>query len=103
MQTVRRIAVGSAFKVGAVLYALLFAILGLCLVPLWVSGSLASAGLLGEQVRGGGVIASCLAGILGYIVLIVVYGVLGGIGGAITAFLYNLIAGWIGGLEVEIS
>ncbi len=103
MQTVRRIAVGSAFKVGAALYALLFAVMGLCLVPLRLSGFLTSAGLVGERVRGGGVVAGCLIGVLAYIVLIVVYGVLGGIGGALTAFLYNLIAGWIGGLEVEIS
>lgn len=27
----------------------------------------------------------------------------GGIGGAIGAFIYNLVAGWIGGLKVDIS
>jgi len=38
-----------------------------------------------------------------YIVGIVVYGVVGGIGGAIDAFLYNLVAGIVGGLEVEMD
>jgi hypothetical protein len=37
MQTIRRVAVGSAFKIGGVLTALIFAIFGLCFVPLWLS------------------------------------------------------------------
>jgi hypothetical protein len=31
------------------------------------------------------------------------YGVMGLVGGAVGAALYNLVAGWIGGIEVEIS
>ena len=31
------------------------------------------------------------------------YGVIGVIGGAIGAALYNLVAGWIGGIEVEME
>jgi len=31
------------------------------------------------------------------------YGIFGGIGAAIGAFIYNLAAGWIGGLEIDIS
>jgi hypothetical protein len=31
------------------------------------------------------------------------YGLIGGIFAAIGAFIYNLVAGWVGGLEVDIS
>jgi hypothetical protein len=33
----------------------------------------------------------------------VLYGLFGGIFAAIGAAIYNLVAGWVGGLEVEIS
>lgn len=61
MQTIRRIAVGSAFKVGAVLYALLFAVFGLCFVPLSLSGSLFSVGVLKERVRSSGTSTALMA------------------------------------------
>jgi len=32
----------------------------------------------------------------------IMYGIVGGIGGAIGASIYNLVAGWVGGLEVDI-
>jgi hypothetical protein len=31
------------------------------------------------------------------------YGLIGGIFGALTAVIYNLAAGWVGGLEVDIN
>jgi hypothetical protein len=31
------------------------------------------------------------------------YGIIGGISAAIGAAIYNLVAGWVGGLEVDIS
>jgi hypothetical protein len=40
----------------------------------------------------------------GAIVLLpICYGVIGGISGALGAVIYNLVAGWVGGLEVDIS
>ena len=40
-------------------------------------------------------------GFLAVIILPVVYGILGFVMGAITAFVYNLISGWVGGVEME--
>ena len=31
------------------------------------------------------------------------YGIVGGISGALGAVMYNLVAGWVGGLEIDIS
>ncbi|PKO22777.1 MAG: hypothetical protein CVU38_07640 [Chloroflexi bacterium HGW-Chloroflexi-1] len=81
MHTLRRIAVGSAFKVGAALSALLFAVLGFFVVLLpGIFGASILGALLRDQGGGGA-----------------------GIGFAIEAWLYNIVAGWIGGLEVELS
>ena len=40
-------------------------------------------------------------GVLGLIALPIIYGIIGFVSGAIIAFLYNLIARWIGGIEME--
>lgn len=42
-------------------------------------------------------------GAIGIIALPIMYGIFGFIGGAIGALLYNLIAGWIGGIEIELE
>ena len=37
------------------------------------------------------------------VILPIFYGVLGFVGGAVTALAYNLIAGWTGGLEIDVQ
>jgi len=37
------------------------------------------------------------------IILPIMYGIFGFIGGAIGAWIYNLVAGWIGGIEIELE
>jgi len=93
---VKRIGPGSAFKVGLVLYALLgliigaiFSLFALVAAPFAHGGSPHFAGAL----FGAGAI----------IILPIFYGIIGGIGAALGAALYNLVAGWVGGLEVDIS
>ncbi|MGB9104704.1 MAG: hypothetical protein WCC59_08100 [Terriglobales bacterium] len=44
-----------------------------------------------------------LLGLFAVILCRIVYGTIGGIGAVIGALIYNLAAGWVGGLEVEIS
>lgn len=103
MQTIRRIAVGSAFKIGGVLTALIFAVFGLCFVPAWLSGALVQAGFMEERLRAGGLLLNCLLGLIIYVVGILLYGLFGGVIWALYAWLYNVVAGRIGGLEVDIS
>lgn len=93
MAAVKRIGPGSAFKVGLVVYALLglvvaipFSLLGM------IAGSLATSALPGAGL-----------GLFAIVVFPICYGLVGGIFAAIGAFIYNLAAGWVGGLEVDIS
>lgn len=103
MHTLHRIAVGSAFKVGAALSALLFAIVGFFVVLLpGIFGASILGALLGRE--GGGVFGLGFIGsLIVYVLGIVIYWILGGVGFAIEAWLYNIIAGWVGGLQIDIS
>ena len=44
-----------------------------------------------------------VAGWLGLALLPLLYGALGFVGGALYAWLYNVVSGWIGGIEVDLS
>ncbi len=96
MVTVKRIGPGSAFKVGLAIYGLVGLIVGLIfgLISM-LGGSLAlpvQAGMFGVFFGVGAIIIWPLC-----------YGIGGGIVAAISAVVYNLIARWVGGLEVDIS
>ena len=101
MATLKRIEPGSAFKVGIVVYAFLGLIVGICMALFSMIagslGNLASGGALGARALGFGFGAGAI------IIFPILYGVLGGIAGAIGAAVYNLVASWVGGLEVDIS
>lgn len=101
MAIIRRVGPGSAFRVGLAVYGFLGLVLGLFfgLFSL-LAGSLAS--LTPESTPGGPLIR--LAFGFGAIIFFpVIYGVMGGIFAAIGAAIYNLVARWVGGLEVEIN
>jgi hypothetical protein len=96
MVTIKRIGPGSAFKVGLALYGLVGLIVGLIF------------GLI--SMLGGGFALPAQAGMFGMffgvwaiIIFPLGYGIGGGIVAAISAVVYNLIARWVGGLEVDIS
>jgi hypothetical protein len=96
MATVKRIGPGSAFKVGLALYAFMGLILGaIFALASAVGGTLAPASQAG--------VFRMFFGVGAIIVLPIFYGIVGGIGGAISAALYNLVAGWVGGLEEDIN
>ena len=90
MQKVKRIGVLSLAKILGVLYALIGLILGVLFAILPLTGLNVDK-------------TTMFFGTATIIVFPVLYGIMGFIGGLITAFFYNLIAGKIGGLEVEIA
>jgi hypothetical protein len=94
MHIVKSFGVMSVAKIMGVLYACM----GLLFAPFFLL-----FGLLGSMA---GQENSPFAGIVGVIVAIFLpffYGVLGFIGGAIGALLYNLLSKWVGGFEVEVE
>jgi transmembrane protein DUF3566 len=101
MARIRRIGPGSAFKIGSVVYACLGLIVGICMAffSMMVSslGSMAGTGGPAAKIFGAGF------GLGSIIIFPIFYGIIGGIAGAIGAAIYNLVAGWVGGLEVDIS
>ena len=101
MATLRRVGPGSAFKIGLVVYALLGFLVGICVALFsMVAGSL--TGMMGHDAPTGRMMGFGM-GFGAIIIFPILYGIVGGIGGAIGALLYNLVAGWVGGLEVDIS
>ena len=78
-------------QTGKVLGAL-YALMGLIFLPIfWLVSKVMPAGSGGGMMMGFG------------IMMPIVYGLVGLIFGAIGAAVYNLIAGWTGGLELELE
>lgn len=84
---IRRFAPAQAAKVLGILYA----IMGLIFVPIFLLVAL-------FDPDGTGAFGVGFA-----IVLPVFYGVVGAIAVAIGCMLYNLVAGWVGGIEIELG
>jgi hypothetical protein len=98
---VRRVGPGSAFKVGLVLYALLGLALGICMALVsMVAGTLVP---LGQTAAPGAKLLGFGMGFGAIIFFPLLYGLFGGVFAAIGAALYNVVAGWVGGIEVDIS
>lgn len=95
----RRIGVMSAAKLAGLMYALIGLIIGL-IVALF---SMIGAGMIASAQHEAGMPSwvGAAFGVGAIIVLPILYGILGFIGGAITAAVYNVVAGISGGLELE--
>ena len=101
MAIVRRVGPGSAFKIGLVLYGIIGLLLGIVMACVsMVAGSL---GNLGQSAVPGARVLGLGMGFGAIIVFPLLYGVIGGVFAAIGAAIYNLVAGWVGGLEIDIS
>jgi hypothetical protein len=99
-RTVKRIAPLQAGKMMGVLYACM----GLIFLPIFMLA--AAAGAFAQHAQGAQAApAAAVAGIMfGMgIFMPVIYGVMGFIFGVIGGAIYNLVARWIGGIEVEVE
>jgi hypothetical protein len=97
---IRHIGVGSLARILAALYALWGFIFGVIVALV----ALAGAGMASTTAGSESPIPSWLGGLFGVgaiIFLPICYGVFGAIGGALTAVMYNVVAGMVGGLSVE--
>jgi len=101
MAVVRRIGPGSAFKIGLVLYAVLGLIVGICFALFAMLGGALTSMTHSPSATGAGFMFGF--GIGAVIAFPIMYGIIGGVTAAISALIYNLVAGWVGGLEVDIS
>ena len=88
---IKRIGVVSVGKIFGFLYAIIGLIEGLLFALL----SLFGGAILGEAF------APAIFGVGSIIFFPIMFGIMGFISGVLMAFLYNLAAGWIGGIEVE--
>lgn len=97
---IRRIGVMSLAKIMGVLYLGLGLIFGVCFALVTMLGG--GATMMGGQ-DGGAAAGGLMMGMgLGMaIAMPIVYGILGFIGGLISGWLFNLAAGFVGGLEIE--
>lgn len=104
MVTIRRIDLASAFRVGALLTALIWLVSGIVWIGFY--GMLVAPAMLYSQSSeysmgfiGAGLGVMCV----GFVGGGVFAAVAGGIGGVLTALAYNLTARWAGGLKVELE
>jgi hypothetical protein len=93
MYTVKSIGVLSTAK----LMGLCYFAFGLLLSPIFLL-----AGLL-QQLAGARESLGTIAGVAIAVIIPFVYGIMGFIGGALSAFAYNIFATWVGGIEVELK
>jgi hypothetical protein len=99
---IKRIAPLQAGKMLGVLYACM----GLIFLPFFALAGLAGAfAQHAQQAQNAPGLPALTAGIMfGFGIFIpIIYGVMGFVFGIIMAAIYNLIAGWIGGIEVEVE
>lgn len=96
---IRRIGVFSAGKIVGALYALLGLIFGAIFALFSLLG--AAIGFAGSQSSDA--FTGLLFGVGSVIFLPIFYGVIGFVFGLLTAFLYNLVSGVVGGIEVEVQ
>jgi hypothetical protein len=96
MSVLKRISPGSAFRLGLVAYGIVGLMLGA-----FCSLIAIGAPAFGRQTHM--MFLGHFVGVFAVIVCPIIYGIIGGIGAVIAAGIYNLVAGWVGGLEVDIG
>jgi len=98
MTILKRIGVLSCGKMMGVLYALLGLIIGAVFSLLSFVGAMAGVAS-GEKEA----VFGLLLGVGAILILPIFYGVIGFLGGLLTSFLYNIVAGIVGGVELHLE
>lgn len=103
---IRKLGVLSVAKIQAVMMLVLSLLIaipyGLIIIVISLIGGVGAGsqdGLSGLVVGGGGIVM----GIVVMIALPIMYAILGFIAGAISALVYNIFAGLVGGIEIEVE
>jgi len=102
MVVLRKLGVWSVAKLEAIVFAIIGLIIGIfyaIMGAVVLSTVGAGAGQFGATGFSAGGLAAM--GFLAIIVTPIIYGIVGFVGGAVGAVLYNLVAGWVGGIEIE--
>ncbi|MBW8782459.1 MAG: hypothetical protein JF599_11305 [Verrucomicrobia bacterium] len=99
---IKRLKKIAPLQLGKVL-AITYGLLSLVMVPFFLLFS-AVASLAPTAQSGPGMIPMMLGMGIGFLIIApVLYAVMGFVTGVIGAFVYNLVAGWVGGIEVEVE
>ncbi len=100
---IRKLGILSVAKILAVIYLVISLLIsvpyGLFIIIFSLIGAGSARGEAAFLVGGGGVV-------MGFVVMIAIpvfYTLVGFVGGAIVALLYNLFAGMVGGIEIEVE
>jgi hypothetical protein len=101
--TIRRFGPLSVGKIMGATYAALGLIFGAVFSLFAILG--ATAGMMSQHQGGGGeeAVFGLIFGVGAIIFLPLFYGFMGFLSGLIGAAIYNLMAGWVGGIEVELE
>jgi hypothetical protein len=95
----KSVGVISCAKIAGTLYALLGVLIG------GILALVSTLGLaLGQRASGDGPAwLSAIFGVGSVVFFPIIYGIMGFVGGLITSVLYNVLAGFVGGIEVELQ
>jgi hypothetical protein len=92
----KRVGPLSCAKVSGTLYAVLGLIIGACVSLLSLVG-----GMFSDAFRGAGI--GALFGVGSIVLFPIFYGIIGFLAALIGAWIYNVVAGWVGGVEVDLQ
>jgi hypothetical protein len=96
MVRIRRFNVVKTATVVALMYIVIVAIFA---IPFLLIFGIAGVSLNGGPNVGAGIVGILVAGVF----IVLFYGLLGWVFTAIACLIYNLVAGWVGGIEVEVD
>lgn len=99
MYRIRRFNVLKTSTVVAVMYVVIIAVVA---IPFLLLIAVAGVSLSGGQSAGAGAIG-VVAALLGAVLVALFYGLIGWVFTAIACVVYNIAAGWVGGIEIQVE